>query len=211
MAIKLYSSSLSANGRKALIVNALLELACEIIETNVYAGAGQAPDYLAINPLGKIPALVDDDYVLTESNAIMIYLAKLANSDLFPNDIKQEASIHAWLFWEAAHFQPTVSSTIGEHVGYILVPQYVAKPEEAIDWSNSDFVTCMNKLESTLSDGNFLLGDTITLADVGVSAMMMYFSSVGYDWQNYSLTQRWFNRLNNLPAWQKTASPLWQV
>ena len=71
----LYSTPQSANGRKPLAVCNYLGLAPEVRLVDVYRGQGRAPDYLAIHPLGQVPALVDGELVLWESNAILQYIA----------------------------------------------------------------------------------------------------------------------------------------
>lgn len=72
---KLYTHPHSANGRKVLAIINYLKLKPEIIPINVYTGEGQKSDYLKINPFGKIPTLVDGEFILWESNAIMLYIA----------------------------------------------------------------------------------------------------------------------------------------
>ena len=74
--LKIYATPLSANGRKVLAVSRHLGLNADIHEVNVYRGEGRTPQYLAINPSGKIPTLIDGEFVLTESNAILLYLAE---------------------------------------------------------------------------------------------------------------------------------------
>ena len=68
--LKIYATTLSANGRKVLSVSRHLGLEPEIHDVNVYRGEGRTPQYLAINPSGKIPTLIDGEFVLSESNAI---------------------------------------------------------------------------------------------------------------------------------------------
>ena len=72
----LHTTPLSANGRKPLALSHQLGLAPEIRLVNVYRGEGRTPGFLAINPLGKIPVLVEGDLTLAESNAILVYIAE---------------------------------------------------------------------------------------------------------------------------------------
>ena len=74
--LTLYTTPLSANGRKPLAVCHYLGLAPRIELVNVYRGEGQTADYRAVNPLGKVPTLLDGDLTLSESNAILQYLAE---------------------------------------------------------------------------------------------------------------------------------------
>jgi glutathione S-transferase len=101
--LTLYSTALSANGRKVLAVSRHLELDIEVRLVNVYRGEGRDAGYLAINPTGKIPTLVDGDLTLYESNAILLYLSEAhAGCRLWSRDPKLRARMARWLFWESA-------------------------------------------------------------------------------------------------------------
>ena len=110
----LYATPLSANGRKVLAVSQHVGLTPEIRLVDVYRGEGRTAEYLAINPSGKIPALVEGDFTLTESNAILQYLCE-AHGDcrLWSREAKARGAIARWLFWESAHWQPVLTSAVG--------------------------------------------------------------------------------------------------
>ena len=90
----LYTTPLSANGRKVRAVSHHLALKPEVKIVNVFEGEGRAPEYLAINPFGKIPTLVDDDLTLGESNAILQYIAEsYGDCRLWSHDPRRRADI----------------------------------------------------------------------------------------------------------------------
>src|SRR5271167_3782965 len=95
--LTLYSTALSANGRKVLAVSRHLELDIDVRPVNVYRGEGRTAEYLAINPTGKIPTLVDGDLTLYESNAILQYLCE-AHGDyrLWSREPQQRGRIARW-------------------------------------------------------------------------------------------------------------------
>ena len=96
---KLFSSLLSANGRKVQEILYELEIDVILIEVNVYYGEGNDPEYLKINPLGKIPTLVDYQIILTESNAIMIYLSEMYGvNNLYGTSPCQRAEVNKLFF-----------------------------------------------------------------------------------------------------------------
>ncbi len=71
---------------------------------NVYRGEGRAPEFLAKNPWGKVPTLVDGDFVLWESNAILLYASEAHGEDrLWSREPRERADISRWVFWESAH------------------------------------------------------------------------------------------------------------
>src|SRR5262245_39069553 len=102
--MKVYSFHNSNNCRRVNATIAHLGLSVEVIEPSLQAGDLKKPEYLALNPNGKIPTLVDGDHHLWESRAIMVYLAsKKPGNELWPNDPWAQADILRWQFWEASH------------------------------------------------------------------------------------------------------------
>lgn len=89
--------------RKACAVARHLGSPVEFVRVDLGRGEHKKPGYLAINPAGRVPALVDGDYRLSESNAVMAYLALRAGSDLWPADARQVEVIR-WLSWDSEHF-----------------------------------------------------------------------------------------------------------
>src|SRR5262249_16869028 len=110
--LKLYTTPLSANGRKVLAVSHHLGLDPEVTLVNVYKGEGRAANYLAINPWGKVPTLVAGELTLWESNAILQSLSDAGGDfKLWSCDPKGRADISRWLFWESSHWQPAFIQT----------------------------------------------------------------------------------------------------
>lgn len=209
-ALTLYTTPLSANGRKVLAVARELSLAPEIRTVDVYRGGGRDPDYLALNPTGKIPTLVEGAFVLTESNAIAQYLAE-AHGDfrLSSRDPRQRARIASWLFWEAAHWQPALVPVLSAHVGHRLLPEALSAPVGAPDWRDETLLPLLARLERTLSDAPFLAGDAPTLADFCVGGMTTYFGATGFPSDAYPALSEWMDRLATLRGWRASADPLW--
>ena len=95
----------SPNSRKVEAVIDHLGLDVEIVHHDFAGGALRRSDYLAVNPNGMVPTLVDGSFILWESNAIMQYLAdKAGNDTLFPRDLQRRTDVVRWQFWEQAHF-----------------------------------------------------------------------------------------------------------
>ena len=109
--MKLYHNPLSPNVRRVRLTAAVLELPLEEKVLDFSKGEHKSPEYLALNPNGAVPTLVDGDFVLTESRSIMQYLAsKRPDSGLLPRDEAQRADVTRWQFWDAAHFSPQLGS-----------------------------------------------------------------------------------------------------
>jgi glutathione S-transferase len=208
--LTLYSTALSANGRKVLAVSRHLELDIEVREVNVYRGEGRRAEYLAVNPSGKIPTLVDGDFTLFESNAIMLYLSE-AHGDyrLWSRDPKQRGRIARWLFWESAQWQPALAALLSACVGHRLLPKAVPPPAAAPDWNSAAFAPLMSVLEATLSASSFLVGDELSIADFAVAGMTTYFAIADFPFKKYPAFDDWYRRIGVLDAWRATQDPLW--
>src|SRR5260370_1696536 len=119
--MKLYTFVGSPNGRKVEAVISHLGLDIEIEYRDFFAGALRSPDFIALNPNAMVPTLVDESFILWESNAIVQYLADKADSEeLFPRDRQKRADITRWQFWEAGHFNKAFGT---------LAVEAVAKPK----------------------------------------------------------------------------------
>jgi glutathione S-transferase len=207
--LTLYSTALSANGRKVLAVSRQLGITIDIHIVNVYRGEGRSPKYLAINPTGKIPTLVDGDLILYESNAILQYLCE-AHGDyrLWSRHPKPRSRIARWLFWESSHWQPTLTALLAPCVGHRLLPNVVPRPAAGPDWDAEALSPLMAVLGTALSASRFLAGDEITIADFAVAGMVTYFSVAGFPFENYPAFADWYRRIEVLEAWCATQEPL---
>jgi glutathione S-transferase len=208
--LKIYATPLSANGRKVLAVSRELGLNAEIHIVNVYRGEGRTAEYLAINPTGKIPTLVDGDFTLFESNAILIYLAEgLGKNRLWSTDPKPRGRIAQWLFWESAHWQPSLIALLSEQVGHRLLPQVIPRPGSVPDWNSASLQPLLKRLEIALSADLFLTGAQPTIADFSVAGMCTYFRVAGFPFNQFPAVDRWYAQIEELESWRATESALW--
>src|SRR5262249_42540688 len=145
----------------------------DVRHVNVYRGEGQDPAYRALQPQGKIPALVDGDLVLWESNAMLVYLAEAHGRDgLWSREPKRRADVARWLFWEASQWQPALVPVLSACVGRLVVPALAHLPAAPVDWSDAGFRAQASFLEAHLRGRTYLAGDALTLADLAVAGMM---------------------------------------
>jgi glutathione S-transferase len=165
----------------------------------------RSPDYLAINPTGRTPTLVDGDLKLWESNAIMQYIASRTPNTLWPNDARIRAEIMGWQSWQLAHWSK-------EGCEPLIFQRLVKKllnlgpPDEAILAKGTE---CFNRearvLDAHLSKNPYLVGTGVTLADFAVAAPLFYAKEAELPLAPYSHVQDWFTRVSALPAWRDTA------
>ncbi|MDJ0789971.1 MAG: glutathione S-transferase family protein [Myxococcota bacterium] len=204
----LHTTARSANGRKPLALVHHLDLAVEVREVDVYAGAGRDPAYLAVNPSGQVPTLIDGDLVLPESNAILIYLAEREpGAPLWSEDPARRAVIASWLFFEAAQWQPALVPVLSAHVAHRLLPDAMPEPDAPPDWEEPRLAGCLSRLESHLAGREWMCGDGPSLADLSLAGMTTYFACTGFPSARHPALAAWIARVESLPAWQATAHP----
>ena len=204
--MRLYTTPLSANGRKPLAVAHHLGLELEVEQVNVYAGEGRSERYLAINPWGKIPTLVDGDLALWESNAIVLYFADHEASSLSPAGPRARAEISKWLFWEAGHWQPAFNPVLAERVGQILFDSGDAPAEVA--WAT--LAPELGHVDKHLGGRRWLVADALSVADFSIAGMMTYARRTAFPFDQYPNLARWYERIEALPAWRASEASLWR-
>lgn len=134
----------------------------ESITVNLLAGDHCRPEFLKINPAGKVPVLVDDDLVLTESVAIVLYLAeKYPHKGLVPSDIKQRSQIYRWLLFAVTELEQPLWR-ISRHTA--LYPKHLRLPAE-VSLARNDFTNMVAVLEEHMQGHQFIVGNTVTVAD----------------------------------------------
>ena len=102
--MKLYHHEISSNSRKVCALAKHLDLDVDYVLVDLTKGVHRSPEFLTINPNGKLPTMVDAGRTLWESNAILCYLAKKAGSAMWPADDEHKIDAIKWMTWEQAHF-----------------------------------------------------------------------------------------------------------
>jgi glutathione S-transferase len=201
--MKLYGFPPSPNTWKVRAVAAQLGIPLELELVDLTKP--RTPEYLAINSSGRTPTLVDGDFTLAESNAIMQYLAGRSSNTLWPNDPRSRADIAHWQCWQLAHWgsescQPLIFQRLVKKLLNMGPPDdvAVAKGTEAF---NRD----ARLLDAHLSKHSYLVGSTVTLADFAVAANLFYAKEAELPIAPYSHVRDWFARVSALPAWRDTA------
>jgi glutathione S-transferase len=134
----------------------------ESVIVNLTAGEHISPEFLKINPAAKLPALVDGDNVITESVAIVLYLAeKYPEKKLAPTDIRGRAQLHRWLLFTVTELEQPLWR-ISRHT--FLYPQDKRLPTD-IALARDDFASMAKVMEEHLRQRQFVVGDNVTVAD----------------------------------------------
>jgi glutathione S-transferase len=134
----------------------------EFVPVNLRAGEHRHPDFLHLNPAGKVPVLVDGDLVLTESAAIVLYLAeKYRDKGLLPSDLHERAQAYRWIMFAMTELEQPLWR-IARHT--FLYPEAKRSPAE-IALAREEFVAMVAVLERHMQGREYIVGNRVTVAD----------------------------------------------
>lgn len=140
---------------------------------NLIAGDHQRPEFLRLNPAGKVPVLVDGDLVISESAAIVLYLAeKYPEKKLLPADLATRSQVYRWVMFAMTELEPPLWR-ITRHTA--LLPENKRLPQDVV-LAREDFTRMATVFEQHMEGRSFIVGDAVTAADC-VTAYVM-------DWAN---------------------------
>lgn len=205
--MKFYFFPPSPNVRKVNAVIAHLQIGdIERQVVNMAKGEHKQPAYLAVNPMGQLPALaMDDGVTLSESNAICQFLCeRQGDTPLYPRDPGKRAEIARWLFWEASAWSRATEILTHENVRKPMLG--VGDPDPVrVQEGETRFRPLARLLDERLANQPFLAGDTVTLADYVVGGAATYMERGRFPIDDAPHVQAWWNRLDQLPAWRDSA------
>jgi glutathione S-transferase len=203
--MKLYMNPASSNARRVRLTATVLGIGLDEQPIDLSKGEQRTPEYLAINPNGTVPTLVDGDCVLTESRAIMQHLAaKKPESDLLPRDAWARTDVIRWQFWDAAHFSPQ----LGTFTFQKLIKQWLGLggPDQGrLDEALTNFRRFAGVLNAHLNGRKYIVGNALTIADLTIASSMMYAQQTEVPVAEYSHIQTWFSHISEMDAWKKTS------
>lgn len=195
----LYTAPLSGNGRKVHMFLEEVGAQYQLSRLDLLKGEQKNPQYLKLNPNGKVPTLVDDRFVLWESNAILLYLAeKFPQAKLLPTGAQDRARVFQWLLFEQTTFRPPLSLLMRQ-TRFTLADR---RDQKAIDQGWSEVRANMDILQSALS-GRDYIGGTLSVADIAVLPYVYLAQDLGTDLSAWPTVAAYYQRLSARPTWQK--------
>jgi glutathione S-transferase len=196
----------SVNVQKVLWCLSELGLSYRRIDAGMAFGHNLEPDYLAMNPNGRVPTLVDGDFVLWESNSIMRYLvlAYAPTSPLYPPAAKQRAGVDRWLDWTLSTIQP-----VDRPVFWALVRTPVEARDMAAIQQDADAAAVQwRTADHQLATRRFIEGDDFTLADIALGAFARrWFGVEGVSKPELPHLERWFAQFAGRPGFAQFVAP----
>jgi glutathione S-transferase len=199
---RLYDYLPSGNGYKVRLVLKYLGAAYEVIEKDVTKGATRTPEFLAMNPNGRIPLLeVPGKGYLPESHAIILYLAE--DSDLVPKDRFDRALMWQWLCFEQYNLEPNIG-TVRFWVS-MLKKTEIELGEKIVEKRRNGYAA-LDVLEKGLAGKNFLVGNRYSLADIALYAYTHVAPQGGFDLAKFPNIRGWCERIAKQPKWAAITS-----
>ena len=204
--MELYFGRMSGNSARAAF--GLLEAGAPFqphpLDTR--AGENRSAAYLAVNPMGKIPALVDGDLKLWESNAINWYAAeKLPKARLLPLTIEGRARVQRWLFFQAGHVTPACVQVFRATNAKVQAFWQTSADPQAAEAARKELGRYLPVLEAALADREWLERD-FSLADIAYAPHLHLVAEGGFDFSPYPRLRAWLDRLLLRPAWRKASA-----
>jgi glutathione S-transferase len=196
----------SVNVQKVLWCLRELDLPYERIDAGMQFGKTNEPTYLAMNPNGRIPTLVDGDFVLWESNSVMRYLvlAYGKGSPIYPETPRKRAAVDRWLDWTLSTLQP-----VDRPVFWSLVRTPVEQRDMTAIQKDVDAESLVWRIvEEQLATRQFIEGDDFTIADIALGAFARRWLGVeGVSKPKLPHMERWFVQFASRPGFAQFVAP----
>lgn len=195
--MRLYDYLPSGNGYKVRLILAQLDMAYELVELDIVKGETRTPAFLAINPNGRIPALVfDDGRILWESNAILWHLA--AGTPWRPEDPWLQAEAMQWMCFEQYSHEPYIATVRHwiQHLGRGDDPAWADRLNERREGGHA----ALRVMENHLSERAFFVADRYSVADIALFAYTHVAEEGGFELKDYPAIRDWLARVRQQPG-----------
>ena len=192
--IQFYGDSISGNCYKLQLAAAELDLEYTWHELDILAGATRTPEFLTLNPNGKVPLMVlPDGRALAESNAILAYMAE--GSSLAGDDQFARARVLQWLFFEQYSHEPYIATSR-------FIMKYLDNPPERRDdlaAKQPGGYKALAVMEGVLTKGDFIANQAFSIADIALYAYTHVADEGGFELDDYPAVRDWLRRIEGRP------------
>jgi glutathione S-transferase len=207
--MKLYYDPISTTSRSLMLFAAEHSLPLEWEQVSLFQEEQQSPGFLSINPNGCVPVLVDGDFVLSESSAILKFLAELAESPAYPTGLRERARVHAAMDW----FLTNCHAAIGHQLVYpalytAMFPYSSTTRTELGQAGRQGSQRWLRVLDSHMigPSRNYGAGEDLTLADYVGGPVTALLQAVDFDLAPFPNVRRWLAHLKVRRSWDPSAA-----
>ncbi len=195
--LKLYDHPLSGNSYKSRLALSNLGIEYERINVDVFKGEQNDPKFAALNPNKKIPVLVDEDYVIWESNALLFYIGKkYSPNHIYPEDPKNHGLAAQWLLFGKTTIDPNLA--MARYMTKFVSRE--AHEEQELAKVRAHGMMALKILDDHLQDMDFLAGE-YSIADIGCYPYVHLAPEGNVDIEAYSNIMSWIERIQSQPGY----------
>ncbi|MCA9400989.1 MAG: glutathione S-transferase family protein [Candidatus Omnitrophica bacterium] len=187
--IKIYGGDLSSPANKVRFTANAIGIDYEYIQVKIREGEHRTPEFLAMNPVGKIPVLDDNGFIVFESGAICKYLVIKHESSLYPQDLKQRTRVEQWTDFSTLHINTAMSKVIFNRVFYQFAK--VEKDERSLQDGINFLKRFLPVVEGQLEENTYLVNDQLSLADLTLLSALDPAEIAEVDLSQYQNLTRW--------------------
>ena len=204
MSLIFYYSPMSTATLTALVLEEL-GVPCKMVKLSIKDGDTKKPDFLKLNPNGKVPLIVHNDVPIFESSAITMYLGEQFGVDkgLYPKSGPERGEAMKWIVWTNVTLGNSVFTWCRNTMDWSPADQRNAMAGEA---ALTEIGNCLGMLNRELAGKKYLVGDTYTLADTHVNSFLDWLRHMKIDFAPFSNLNAWSKRCCDRPAYKKVIS-----
>jgi glutathione S-transferase len=180
-----YDAPVSGNTYKVRLLLRQLAIPHQVVRIDLLKGEARTDEFRRINPFGRVPFIVDGDFSLGESNAILLHLAR--GSRLLPDDARLQALIQQWMFFEQNQLELAI--------GIPLIQQKIGGPQSTIDYYRPRAISGLKVLERHLATRTFLVGESYSVADISLFAYTHRAPQAGHSLEEQPSVREWIARV----------------
>src|SRR5499433_1083222 len=191
----------SPNPQKVRFALLELGLECEIVPVDLTKGEHRTPEFLALNPYGRVPVLTDGTLTLWESHAILAYLGEKTGK-MWPTSAAGRADALRWLFFLSQHISPPATDLVFNRIAVKRLG--LPGDEAAIARGEKALPAVLSILEGQLAHGKWLLGEDFTLVECDYAPVLNAIEKAGFNFGAFPKVGAYLETLRSRPAWQET-------
>ena len=197
--LKILGRKTSVNVMKVLWACAELNLKFDRVDIGGPFGGNDKPEYLALNPNGRVPTIDDDGFILWESNVIVRYLAaKHGAGSLWPSDPRQRAEADMWMDWQ----QTTMGGLMFPIFWGLVRTPAEKRDHAAIEKARAELAKTLNMVELRLARSKFIAGDSLTVGDIPIGCHIHRWFNLPIERPRQPNLEAWYKRLTERPGYK---------
>lgn len=197
MTIRLYCFGESGNAYKAALALQLAGMDWEPVYVDFFNGGARSPEFLALNPMGEVPVMVDGTLTLSQSGAIQRYVTEKTGR-FGGRDDDEEREVLRWMFWDN-HKMSGQAGALRFLMNFLPEEK---RPEQAIAWLSGRVRAALKTLDGALAGRDWLVGEGPTAADLSCCGYLFYPEPFGFERAHWPNVDAWLDRIAALPGWK---------